>query len=198
MSAPITPALLGAEIIRQASLYANLYEKRPNAEWDDPRTPEPERALNAQLIAVMQEAGWEAPWAYCAGFAEGMVILALRRLGYQSAQYSRVRKLITPHVMTTVRNLAGADALSAAPVPGCLWLARHGSTDKGHAGIAVNVRGGGTMTTIEGNTSSTYQGPEKDRQGDGIFYRERNWGSNGNLKTMGFLTPDAILRLLTQ
>ena len=192
----VTPAILAAEIIRQAKLYENLLERRPNAEWDDPRTPDAERALNAQLNAVMAEAGWEAPWPYCMSFAEGMVILALLRLGYQSAQFSRVRKLITPHVMTTVRNLSGIKALSARPVEGALWLARHGSTDRGHAGIVV-ANFTGTMTTIEGNTSSTFESAEKDRQGDGVFRRARNWESNGKLKTMGFLTPEAIMSLIT-
>ncbi len=196
MSHPVNAISLGREIIRQASLYENLLECRSNAEWDNPATPEAERALNAQLTAVMKEAGWEAPWAYCMSFAEGMVILALRRLGYRPEQTTRLRKLITPHVMTTVRNLSATDHLSVLPVTGALWMARHGSTDKGHAGIVIHTRQGG-MTTIEGNTSSTYQGPDCDRQGDGIFRRERNWETNGGLKTMGFLSPEHILRLLT-
>ncbi|MES2705140.1 MAG: CHAP domain-containing protein [Verrucomicrobiota bacterium] len=192
----ITAPLIAAEIIRQAALYENLLERRPNAEWDHPATPAAERALSAQLTECMESAGWQAPWPYCIAFAEGMLILALRRLGCQPWNYARPRQLITPHVMTTVRNLSGAHALSATPVPGSIWLARHGNSDLGHAGIVIHSAGNGLMTTIEGNTTSTYKGAAKDRQGDGIFRRGRALTTNGDLRTMGFLTPDAILRLL--
>lgn len=191
-----TAEALAAEIIRQAEAFQNLKEVVPNKKWDNSATPGPDSVLNARLTEVMESAGWEAPWAYCAAFAEGMIILALRQLGCQPGQYARLRKLIQPGVMNTVRALSSVQALSAQPVPGALWLARHGNTDKGHAGIVTSARGNGLMSTIEGNTTSDFKDSASDRQGDGIFPRARNVAINGNLKTMGFLTPASMLRLL--
>jgi hypothetical protein len=191
-----TAAALAAETVRQAGLFLNLRERRPNAEWDNPATPAADRALNARLVECMESAGWQAPWPYCIAFAEGMLILALLELKCRPAQYATLRKLITPHVMTTVRNLSELHALSDRPEPGAIWLARHGSTDNGHAGIVIRSQGNGLMTTIEGNTTSQFKDAEADRQGDGIFRRERCVGSNGGLKTMGFLTPAMILEKL--
>lgn len=196
MSPKITSAQLGAEIVRQASLYQNLLETRPNTEWDNPATPEPERALSNQLKAVMGEAGWEAPWAYCAAFAEGMVILACRRLGFEEVKISRIRKLMTPHVMTTARNLAKAGLLDDLPSPGSVWLARHRETDKGHAGIVVTRTDPYAMRTIEGNTVGSFKDSASDRQGDGIFLRHRARLANGDLNTQGFFNPDKMLLVL--
>lgn len=195
MTSPITPELLADAILRQASAFAGMVEREPNARWDDPETKEADAARNRLLTAAMEEAGWQAPWAYCMGFAEGMVLLALRELGYADRQVAMIRRVLSPHVMTTVRGLARLDRLSTTPEKGALWLARHGNTDTGHAGIVSRVHPG-TMGTVEGNTSTTYLGPDKDRQGDGIYRRIRNWDQNGNLRTMGFLEPDSILRLL--
>lgn len=118
-----------------------------------------------------------------------MIILALHQLGCRPDQYVRLRKLIQLGVMNTVRSLSSEQTLSAQPVPGSLWLARHGNLDKGHAGIVIKAGGNGLMTTIESNTSAAFQDAESDRQGDGIFRRERNVVSNGSLNAMGFLTP---------
>lgn len=187
---------LTKEIIRQASLYQNLREVKPNAQWDNPATKDADKQLNAQLVECMESAGWEKPWAYCAAFAEGMIILSLRQLGCRPDQYVRLRKLIQPGVMNTVRALSSVQALSAQPAPGSLWLARHGNSANGHAGIVIKARGNGLMSTIEGNTTSDFKDSASDRQGDGVFPRERNVATNGNLKTMGFLTPASMLRLL--
>ncbi|MDB6132929.1 MAG: hypothetical protein JWM59_1172 [Verrucomicrobiales bacterium] len=83
-----------------------MKEVSPNRKWDNSATPGPDSTLNAQLIKVMESAGWEAPWAYCAAFAEGMIIMALRRLACRPDQYVRLRKLIQPGVMHTVRSLS--------------------------------------------------------------------------------------------
>lgn len=187
--------MLGAEIIRQASLFLHLKEISPNSKWDDPRTPQPEKDLNDLLIKVMKEAGWGPGAPYCAAFAEGVTVLALRRLGVADGIIRAFRKLMTPHCMTSFANFKKVGAITQTPGPGSIWLARHGSTDMGHAGIVVKTTETGNMNTVEGNTSAEFVDTEKERQGDGIYARRRPMRGAGKLKTEGFIDPSAILAL---
>ncbi|MDB6132930.1 MAG: hypothetical protein JWM59_1173 [Verrucomicrobiales bacterium] len=54
-------------------------------------------------------------------------------------------------------------ALSAQPAPGSLWLARHGDSALGHAGIVIKAGGNGLMTTIESNTTGRFKDSASDR-----------------------------------
>ena len=191
----VTPEALGAEIIRQSSLFLHLKEISPNTKWDDPRTPGPEKELNDLLIAVMKEAGWPSGAPYCAGFAEGVVVLAMRRLDVDESIVTKFRKLMTPHCMTSFANFKAVGKISQIPDAGAIWLAQHGTTDMGHAGIVRVAIGNGRMRTTEGNTSAEFIDDAKERQGDGIYSRERNMRLNGKLRTVGFVNPSAILSL---
>jgi hypothetical protein len=149
-----------------------------------------------ELRELMRPTPWQEGWAYCAAFAEGMVVSALRRLGAQEAQIRRFAKHHTAHVMTNARAFRGLDLLSGVPTPGALWFARHGATDRGHEGICLTGAQNGRMSTVEANTSLDPSSPEKEREGDWITTRVRGVRSNGTLKTQGFLPVSAILALI--
>ena len=72
----MTSDQLAQGIIRQASRFIGLREVKPNADWDNPNTPGNDRALVDELRSLMRSSPWEPGWAYCAAFAEGMVLAA--------------------------------------------------------------------------------------------------------------------------
>ena len=191
----MTSDQLAQGIIRQASRFIGLREIKPNADWDNPDTPGPGRVLVDELRALMRQSPWEPGWAYCAAFAEGMVLAALRSLAATPEQIKRWQATMTPHCVTSAANFRTLSLLSENAVPGSIWLARHGNTCNGHAGIVTAVRGV-SMSTIEGNTSLDPSSDAKEREGDWITPRIRFLKGSGTLNTLGFITPTSILKLI--
>ena len=171
-------------LIDTATNFVGLRETESNAAFND-------LARSKKLIASFKRVKWWASGAaYCAAFDGGMVALTADALELDPSGFL---KHWTAHCMTNVRKMKELGYLSARPAEGALWLAKHGDTDSGHAGIVVSFKGG-VISTIEGNTSSGSTGSQ--RNGDGIFARTRDAFQNGNLKTMGFVHPEAILKMM--
>jgi hypothetical protein len=191
----ITPEVLGDQIVREAGRFVGLREVRRNSDWDNPKTPERDTALAAELKRLMRPSPWEEGWAYCLVFGEGVTAKALQSLGFPDSKIARWRKVMTPHCVTSAGNFRSRALLTDKPDRGAIWLARHGTTSNGHAGI-VTAASGKSMSTIEANTSLDPTTTAKDREGDWITTRIRGVGGAGSLKTMGFVTPAAILALL--
>jgi hypothetical protein len=179
-------------IITQAKRFCGLQEVRPNQNWDNPDTKGQDSALVAELIAGMRQSPWEPGWAYCAAFAEFIVASALSQIGATPEQVAKFRKVMSPHCMTSVRAFKPLGLLMPTPAPGAIWLARHGSTDNGHAGIVVTPHTP-HMDTVEANTSFDSGGNQ--REGDWITNRIRPIAGPGELRTQGFVHPTAILKL---
>ena len=186
---------LANAIVRQAGRFIGLREVRPNADWDNPKTPERDLALAEELRTMMRPSPWEEGWAYCAAFCEGVVTVALRTLGASSAQLQAWARVMTPHCVTSAHNFSERNLLVHSPQPGAVWLARHGMTSNGHAGI-VTALNQDAMATIEANTSLDPTTPEKDREGDWITTRLCSLKGRGSLVTMGFINPGSILQLV--
>ncbi|WP_395734781.1 hypothetical protein [Prosthecobacter sp.] len=192
----MTSDQLAQGIIRHASRFVGLREVKPNANWDNPSTPGPDRALVDELRSLMRQSPWQEGWAYCAAFAEGMVLATLRSLAATPAQIKRWQQTMTPHCVTSAGSFRKLGLLSANAEAGSLWLARHGSTSNGHAGIVTAMRGV-SMATIEGNTSLDPSTSAKEREGDWITNRIRFLKGSGTLNTLGFVTPASILKLIS-
>jgi hypothetical protein len=191
----VTPEVLGDQIVREAGRFVGLREVRRNSDWDNPKTPERDTALAAELKRLMRPSPWEEGWAYCCSAAEGWVVAALTSLDFPDSKIARWRKVMTPHCVTSAGNFRARGLLTDKPDRGAIWLARHGTTSNGHAGI-VTAASGKSMSTIEANTSLDPTTAAKDREGDWITTRIRGVGGTGSLKTMGFVTPASILALL--
>lgn len=193
----LTPEDLGNLIIREAGRFVGLREVKPNADWDNPKTPEPDTHLVVKLRELMRPGPWEPGWAYCAAFAEGMVRAAFKRAFITDAEAAEVYELLTPGVLRTFENFKQRRLIFANPVVGSIWLARHGGTEQGHAGIVTSASiAGQQMATIEANTSLDSKDPAKDREGDWITTRNFSSRGRGDLKTLGFITPTTLLKLL--
>lgn len=186
---------LGAQIIREAGRFVGLREVKSNAVWDDPTTHGPDAVLSEVLSKMMRPSPWEPGWAYCAAFAEGVVVTALRNIGYMPDEISRFAKVMSPHCITAARNFRERGLLMNEAAPGSIWLAQHKGTSNGHAGIVTACRGN-SLATIEANTSLDASDPRTDREGDWITTRLFHWRGRNALQTLGFVTPKAILKLV--
>jgi hypothetical protein len=188
----MNPDQLATAIIREASRFIGLREVRPNAEWNNPSTPGPDTALVQELRAMMRPSPWQPGWAYCAAFVEGVVVRALKEHAPKFAA------LFGPHCMTNVRAFRQRNLLVALPARGAIWLARHGGTDQGHAGIVTTTSDvSRIMATIEANTSLDPSTPSQEREGDWITTRMRKIDGAGSLVTQGFIHPGHIIQLIT-
>lgn len=186
-------ASLGRAIVRQALLFKGLVESRPNASWDDPATPGPDAVQTEILLKVMGSLGWKPGQPYCMAFAGAMVSLAVSHhfmpTYERSLRLIRVRQLITPGCVETAKRARLHGLLSDFGSPGALWIAQHGDTPRGHAGVVTAwAQEGQLMKTLEGNTDDA-----GSREGDGIFEKLRDPKRNGSLHTLGFIHPDAWL-----
>jgi len=199
MSTPrITETALANMILKIALEFVGLKEIKPNARFDDPKTPGVDVEKCERLRAMMRPAPWKEGWAHCAAFVEGVVCEALRRCGATEEMVQRFARIHGAHVMTNVREVIRLGLLSPAPSIGALWLAQFGSTSKGHEGIVqVPVVNPGRMTTVESNTSAgPAQTANGDREGDWITSKSRSHRTNGKLKTRGFLSIASIIKII--
>lgn len=192
----IAPADLATAIVREASRFVGLREVKPNAAWDNPTTPGPDAALSQELRELMRPSPWEPGWAYCAAFCEGVVGRALRSLGADDVQLKRWHAVMTPHCVTSARQFTERGLLSSNPCAGAVWLAKHGSASNGHAGIVTGMQLP-HISTIEANTSLDSRNAARDREGDWITTRLFHQSGRGSLKTLGFISPAAVLRLIS-
>jgi hypothetical protein len=183
----MNPETFAHRLIDVATNFVGLYETVSNAAFNDP-------ARSKVLLKAMKRVPWWAPGAaYCAAFDGAVVILAAEGLGLDPSGFL---KRWTAHCMTNAKAMRDLGLLSAEPAPGALWLARHGNSDSGHAGIVIDSQGQ-NMANVEGNTSAgATASAELQRNGDGIYGRLRNQKSNGALKTVGFVHPASILSLM--
>jgi uncharacterized protein (TIGR02594 family) len=72
------------------------------------------------------------------------------------------------------------------PQAGDLVIWRFGNTMNGHVGIIENVLSDGRLQTIEGNTSDSQS---VDRNGDGVFRKNRSATGSDSMKVVGFIRP---------
>jgi len=189
----IQPQELADRIIAIATDFVGLVEREENAHWDDPRTPARDVDKDVWLRTWMEKiSGWEPGAPYCVAFDGAVIAASLYQFG---ANPERFLSNWTAHVMTNVRHLRALGLLSHTPSRGGVWLARHGDSDSGHAGIVADVHHD-AIVTIEGNTSAgPTADPQQQRQGDGIWIRTLSQRGRGDLLTKGFVDPEGILKL---
>jgi hypothetical protein len=194
----LTAERLGELLIREAARFVGLREVKPNADWDNPKTPGPDADLARELRELMRPTPWAPGWAYCIAFIEAIVRKTLARAALTPAEAAKVLDVLGPHVLTTFRKFKALGLITPTPVPGAIWLAQHGASENGHAGLVTSIaRLSPTVSTIEANTALDSRDPAKDREGDWITTRAFLAGGRGTLRTLGFVSPAALLKLLS-
>ena len=136
----MTSGTLANAVLRQAGRFVGLREVKPNADWDNPATAGPDRALVEELRSLMRSSPWEPGWAYCAAFCEGMVLAALRSLSATPEQIKRWQSAMTPHCVTSAGTFRKLGLLSTGAAPGSIWLATARRTAASPAGDLTVVR----------------------------------------------------------
>jgi hypothetical protein len=76
-------------------------------------------------------------------------------------------------------------AQKALPQPGYIACWKFKGTSLGHTGIVVSKRNG-SFETVEGNTGKA---PGIEREGDGVYLRQRTLRGSDNFILLGFLDP---------
>jgi len=140
-----------------------------------------------QVVEMLQKAvdgkAQGEPW--CLGFAQfciQQIDLEFDAIMMCSSNHANLPA--TEHCMTLWN---GVDHIkqTQTPEPGCLVVWAFGDTGNGHIGIVTEVNGD-TFKTIEGNTSD---GAGINREGNGVYSRERKLTSGENFKIKGFIKP---------
>lgn len=191
----MNPTLFAEKLIALATNFVGLTETKSNAEWDDPLTKASEKEKSNLLSKTMKRvSGWAPGASYCVAADGACVALTLEQLGQPEAA-KKFLKAWTAGVMNNVEEMKRRECLSKRPLRGSIWLAQHGKTWKGHAGIVTDFNDR-SMSLVEFNTSAgSTADPELQRNGDGIFSRVRNLQTNGDLITRGWVSPAALILL---
>ena len=180
---------LGSEIIRVASHFVNLYETKSNAEWRFILDPSKGKTESEELLRVMKACGWQTGWSYCCSFVEAIWRTSYVNLHAPQSVVDGIAGKLTPSVMTSYNNYK--TIVTKEPIPGSIFFMRKGKSAFGHAGIVVGSNGT-EIATIEGNTSAGKAiSDEADRNGDGIFKKQRplSFKESTGLYLLGFLAP---------
>lgn len=193
--AAVSPVLVKKfieDLIKRASEYEGYYEIKSNQDWDDPDIFGVQKEASDKLKKDMDKIkGWEPGYPYCAAYVGAFVTRALQDNKLSTEKFLN---LWTAHVMTNVRYLLNKNILSITPSLGSIWLARFGSTDSGHTGVVIDIKGD-NIITIEGNTSpGATADPDKQRNGDGIYKRQFHKYGRGTLRTQGYLSAENLLK----
>ena len=181
---------IGAQIIKTAMEFINLYETKSNAAWAnvaDSSTPPEE---GKEIHDAMLKTGWRDGLPYCMAFAETVWRLAYQEMGAPDAVINQFTKLLCPSVMTSYNAIKLA--ATKKPIPGSLFFMQSGGAATGHAGIVVSADSK-SIATIEGNTSPGHAAStEADRNGDGIYKKVRTLDftvKSKGLHLLGFYNP---------
>lgn len=116
------------------------------------------------------------PW--CMSTVQSCLAYAEEKTGIKSPIFS------TEHCMTCWRQTPVVQRVKTSPLKYAIVIWRHGDTDSGHTGVLVETDKRQWFKTVEGNTGS-----DGSRDGDGVYYKKRDWIRNGNLIKVGFLRP---------
>ena len=187
----------GEKIIRHLSpeLYAWLYKQVHDATYNvvaaNPRAAllimaasrcqgihESEERNKGQFVELFQKTIGDAhgePW--CMSFVQSMVAYVEKSSASLSALAAG------EHCLTVFRKSESIQV--NPPLPGDLIIWRHGDTENGHVGIITAVQPR-FFVTLEGNTAPK---DEIEREGDGVYLRNRPNKDWGGMKIMGFLRP---------
>ena len=177
---------IGKKIIEVGSRFSGLYETKSNEQWSD-------KQLSNELLDMMLRTGWLKGQPYCASFVESVWVKAYTELKAPEKLIRDIRKILTPSVITSYTESKKIAPIANIPSVGSIFFMQLRNQWKGHSGLVVDYKSGtGRFKTLEGNTSASKSDPERDRNGDGIYIKDRTLifkKSTTDLNLLGFLEP---------
>lgn len=148
---------------------------------------------SGQLIQIFQRSvdGQANKESWCMAFAQYCIKMADRAFAVLFPDEPAGESVIfrSEHCLTTWNR--SPELQTSTPVKGslCIWQKFNGSaaTSSGHVGVVTDVHGDGTISVVEGNTSSSNKAIE--REGDGVYLKRYTVGKmdRGALMLKGFL-----------
>lgn len=134
---------------------------------------------NGPLVNLFQKTvggAFNEPW--CLSFIQSVIAYVEGRLGVKSPLTA------TEHVLN-LWNSSPLICRTNSPQKGHLILWKLKNTTSGHCGIITDISET-HFTTIEGNTSDAYS---INREGDGVYLKQRPKEGMGHFITLGVLCP---------
>lgn len=122
------------------------------------------------------------PW--CMSFVQTCLAYAELKTGVKSPV------IPSEHCRTTWTATAKSLRVKARPGRYAIVVWGYEGKSSGHVGIVLEAayrnNVGTTFTTVEGNTNG-----RGEREGDGVYFKTRDWFRTGSLVRLGFLKPFA-------
>lgn len=134
---------------------------------------------NGPMVRLIQQTIGSAdrePW--CCSFVQSCLAYAELKTGKES------HVAHTEHVMTMWNQTPKILRVKVRPLKYAIVCWNYEGTASGHTGVVLESFYQKWFRTIEGNT-----GADGGRDGDGIYYKKRNWYRDGKLVRVGFLKP---------
>lgn len=129
------------------------------------------------MVELMQETiGNAEREAWCMAFVQTCLAYAELKTGVVSPIFA------SEHCRTVLTN-SHDQLVKTSPLKYAIIIWGHDGSSSGHTGVLTENNRESYMHTVEGNTGSDM------RDGDGVFYKKRDWVRTGNLVRLGFLKP---------
>lgn len=180
-------AALTSAIVREAARWVGLRETRANELWSPAQR-------GAAFRAGLESVGWRPGWAYCASFVRLVVRDAMRSVGADETLIREYLRLQGHGVVLSWRAFETRRLTTRTPTPGSVFYMRKGRTALGHAGIVTATLPAGVIETIEANTSPQPTTSAADRDGQGVYRRQRrlDFRETKGLWLLGFAHPAGL------
>lgn len=116
------------------------------------------------------------PW--CMGLVQSALAYAELLTGVKSPIFA------TEHCMTCWRETPVIQRVKTSPLKYAIVIWKQEGSDSGHTGVVIETDKRQWFRSVEGNTGS-----DGSRDGDGVYYKHRDWIRTGSLVRVGFLKP---------
>lgn len=134
---------------------------------------------NGPMIRLIQKTIGEAsrePW--CMSLVQTCIAYAEEKVRLTSPVF------VTEHCMTCWRETPYEHRVKKNPLPGAITIWRSGKSDAGHTGVLIESQWNSHFLSVEGNTGS-----DGGRDGDGVYFKRRNFFGDGSLNRIGWIKP---------
>lgn len=131
------------------------------------------------MVRLLQETiGGANREPYCMGAVQTWLAYAELKTGVRSPIAA------TEHCQTCWRETPEIMRVKTSPLKYAIVIWRLGDTSSGHTGVVTESSFPKWFKTIEANTNDS-----GSREGDGVYYKHRDWIRSGSLVKIGFLRP---------
>lgn len=139
---------------------------------------------NPYFEVLLTKLGWKRGSAWC-----GYSAMLKWYLYYQGQEkvYAKIKHVLHPHVRTMWERATQSQVVKTGQIPmiGAIACWAVGTDGSGHCGLVVAINEDGTFLNVEGNTSPTTKGNQ--REGDQECEKPRHTRSSPKWKFLGFI-----------